>query len=269
MHMQEWAVTCNNELMNRPRSKLGSIWSLHGSFHNRKEVLVLIVSGNGFYCPSNLGAYTLPKARLHCSKLPEKDQAKGRRRGSGPGTQGVGTLKQHPLAGGLAFVEAWEATDVMQILPSTSMLRCGAVKEEEPCPGCSSCLPSQGRRPAGVEGCRWSWGFAAPNGKVPGSREPGQSCRTWVDSAIVIKACELTCGQLYRELSMLQLNELVEDSGKTKIKTGQVKRLKNSHLPRSRRLPKKSVILFDCECSCGANSLVPVEKLALSTFIVI
>lgn len=122
----------------------------------------------------------------------------------------------------LIFSAAWEATDVMQILPSTSMLRCGAVREEEPCPGYSSCLPSQGRRPAGVEGCGWSWGFAAPNGKVPGSREPGQSCRTWVDSAIVIKACELTCGQLYRELSMLQLNELVEDSGKTKIKTGQV-----------------------------------------------
>lgn len=60
---------------------------------------------------------------------------------------------------------------------------------------------------------------------------PGQSCRTRVDSAIVIKVCELTCGQLYRELSVLQLNELVADSGKAKIKAGQVEAVWRSWEP--------------------------------------
>lgn len=36
------------------------------------------------------------------------------------------------------------------------------------------------------------------------------------------KSLELTCGQLHRELSGLQLNELVADLGRTKIKPGQV-----------------------------------------------
>lgn len=62
-------------------------------------------------------------------------------------------------------------------------------------------------------------------------QEPGQSCRIHVDSAIVIKVCELTYGQLHRDLSVLQLNELVADLGKTKIKPGQVQAVSWSQEP--------------------------------------
>lgn len=71
-------------------------------------------------------------------------------------------------------------------------------------------------------------GFTALKGKGSGSQELGQGCRTWAVSPIVMKVRELTCGQLYRELSMLQLNELVAGSGKTKIKTGQVRAISQS-----------------------------------------
>lgn len=52
-----------------------------------------------------------------------------------------------------------------------------------------------------------------------------------MDSAIVIKVSELTCGQLHRDLSVLQLNERVADLGKTKIKPGQVQAVSWSQEP--------------------------------------
>lgn len=73
--------------------------------------------------------------------------------------------------------------------------------------------------------------FAALRGKVSNIQEPGQSCRICLDSAIIIKVCELTCGHLHRELSVLQLNELVADLGKTKIKPGHVQAVSWSQEP--------------------------------------
>lgn len=51
------------------------------------------------------------------------------------------------------------------------------------------------------QGCRRSRGFITLNGKASGCRQLGQSCRTRMDSAIVIKVCELTYGQLSIESS--------------------------------------------------------------------
>lgn len=119
--------------------------------------------------------------------------------------------RQHPP---LIFSAAFEAVDMMPNLMLTAM------RKEELCLGCSSCLPTQ-----------QCWQFAALRGKVSNIQEPGQSCRICLDSANVIKVCELTCGQLHRELSGLQLNELVADLGKTKIKPGQVQAVSWSQEP--------------------------------------
>lgn len=101
-----------------------------------------------------------------------------------------------------------------------------SVRREELCPGCRSWL-----HPSGAGWLEEKGVCLSLTGKVSNTQEPGQSCRICLDSAIVIKVCELTCGQLHRELSVLQLNELVADLSKTKIKPGQVQAVSWSQEP--------------------------------------
>lgn len=92
------------------------------------------------------------------------------------------------------------------------------------------------------------WGD--PGGSSPeqkGSWRSGQGCRTQVDLAIVTKVCELTCGRFYRELSVLQLNELVANSGKAKIKTGQVQAVLRSWEPDFQSTGKKKTPSCVCK----------------------